>query len=103
MSKAIITQEELNQIIERNWNENLEFLKIIAVQEKTSVETILLDNDISKPKLEDVAEYLGLVAEEKYEFDREKMAMTALCACIGEEILKLTAQKLNEKQNGQET
>lgn len=98
MSQALITKEELNQLIERNWNENLEFLKVIANENRISLKQILSDNEIRKPKLEDVAEYLGLVAEEKYEYDRERMAMTALCACIGEEILKLITQKLKEKK-----
>ncbi|OGP70282.1 MAG: hypothetical protein A2W09_08190 [Deltaproteobacteria bacterium RBG_16_50_11] len=97
MLEATITIEELRSIIDRNWDGNLEFLKGIAQENKTELQVILSDNNIYKPELEDIAEMLGLVAEEKYEYDRERAAMTALCACIGEEVVKLLATKLRKQ------
>ena len=73
------------------------FLQHIAKEDNITLKELIKENEIFKPTIEDVIDYCDEVADEKFEWDRERMVNTAISAGAVAEILKLIESRL--KQN----
>lgn len=89
MKIAHISKGEIEELIEKEWQSCKEFLKEIAKEQHLSVKRLMTENEIRKPKLSDVIFYCQELACEKWEWDRERMANSAVSAGVATEILKL--------------
>jgi len=94
MEKAYISKDEIEQLIEHEWQGCLPFLQDISKENNISLEELINENEISKPTLEDLIYYCDQVACEKYEWDRERMVNTAVATGVAAEILKLIDSRL---------